>query len=136
MVSKYYRFKLITMKKIMLIEDDNDIADIVEIVLSSKYKVYAHRNGFGIVEALQKHLPDVILIFNNIGQKTAAGIIDEIKSSGILSIPPYILFSASPDIEAITKQIGAVSYLAKPFEFEQLYDCIKKALNLSVTATQ
>ena len=105
-------------------------------ILSSKYNVYAHRNSFGIVEALQQHLPDVILIDNNIGQKTAAGIIDEIKSSGILSVPPYILFSASPDIEAITKQIGAISYLAKPFEFEQLYDCIKKALNLSVTATQ
>jgi DNA-binding NtrC family response regulator len=120
----------------MLIEDDNDIADVVEIILSSKYNVYTHRNCIGIVEALQQHLPDVLLIDNNIGQKTAAEIIDEIKSSGILSIPPYILFSASPDIESITKQIGAVSYLAKPFEFEQLYDCIKNALNLSATATQ
>lgn len=120
----------------MLIEDDNDIADIVEIILSSKYNVYTHRNCIGIVEALQQQLPDVLLIDNYMGQKTAAMIIDEIKSSGILSIPPYILFSASPDIDTIAKQIGAVSYLAKPFEFEQLYDCIKNALNVTATATQ
>ena len=72
MVSKYDHFKLITMKKIMLIEDDNDIAEVVEIILSSKYNVYVHRNGFGIVEALQQHLPDVILIDNSVGQKIAA----------------------------------------------------------------
>lgn len=120
----------------MLIEDDNDIADVVELILSSKYEVYVHRNGFGVVKALQQHLPDVLLIDNSVGQKTAAEIIDEIKSSSLLSIPPYILFSAHPDIEAITKQIGAIDYLAKPFEFQQLYDCLKKALNLSDTAKQ
>ena len=120
----------------MLIEDDDDIADIVEIILSSKYKVYTHRKCIGIIEALQQHLPDVLLIDNQMGQKTAAIIIEEIKSSGNLSMPPYILFSASPDIESIAKQIGAVSYLAKPFEFQQLYDCIKNALNLTAKATQ
>ena len=119
----------------MLIEDDDDIADVVEIILSSNYKVYTHKNGFGIVKALQQQLPDVILIDNSVGQKTAADIIGEIKSSGILPIPPYVLFSAHPNIEAITKQIGAVGYLAKPFEIEQLYTCIEKALNLSATGT-
>jgi len=123
------------MKKIMLIEDDNDIADVVEIILSSNYKVYTHKNGLGIVKALLQHVPDVILIDNSVGQKTAADIIGEIKSSGILPIPPYVLFSAHPNIEAITKQIGAVGYLAKPFEIEQLYTCIEKALNLSATGT-
>jgi DNA-binding NtrC family response regulator len=123
------------MKKIMLIEDDEDIADLVDIILSSKYKVKIHKNGFGIIKVLQQYLPDVILIDNSVGQKTAADIISEIKSSCILPIPPYILFSAHPNIEAITKQIGAVGYLAKPFEIEQLYTCIEKALDLSAAGT-
>jgi FixJ family two-component response regulator len=37
-----------------------------------------------------------------------------------------ILFSAHQEIESIAKQIGAVDFIAKPFELEDLHNCMSR----------
>ena len=116
------------MKKILIVEDDHDIGDIAEMVLSARYYTLVKRDTLHLTEVLKQFMPDVILIDNFIGQKDAKEIIEEIKSDGLILDIPLILFSAHQDIETIATQIGAVDFIAKPFELEELQQCVSRVL--------
>ncbi|AMR33569.1 hypothetical protein A0256_20140 [Mucilaginibacter sp. PAMC 26640] len=116
------------MKKIFVIEDDKDIADFLEIALCERYTVLAKRNGTNLLPVLTQFMPDLILIDNQIGQRNASEILDEIRSADYSLKIPLILFSGHPDIAAIAIKLKADAYLAKPFNLVDLYSCIAAVL--------
>lgn len=108
----------------MVIEDDPDIADIMDIALSDKYQVEVKTDGYDITAKIKSFSPDLIMLDNYIGQKQASDIVDEINSQVEYRTIPTVLFSGHNDIRQIAININATAYLPKPFALDELYDCI------------
>ena len=121
------------MKKILIIEDDEDILNIISIALGSKYMLLLIKDTNNLLEKMQNFLPDLIITDNFTGQKVAAEIINEIKSENRFSNIPVILFSGHPDIEKLSLEIAAFACISKPFSLKDLNVCIETVLaSLSV----
>lgn len=117
------------MKKILVIEDDQDIADIVEMALADKYIVQTQTDNNLILDSFREFKPDLILVDNQIGQRYATEIVSEIKRTNDYNNVPFVLFSGHEDIRRIASEIEANAYLPKPFALVDLYKCIDVVLS-------
>ncbi len=116
------------MKKILIIEDDADTADILILALAKRYRLSMINNTINLMEKMNDFLPDLIITDNFVGQKVAAEIIKEIRSEDRFSHIPVILFSAHPDIHKLSIEIAAAAYINKPFTLQYLNSSIEKVL--------
>jgi len=115
-------------KRILVIEDDQDIADIVELALTEKYIVKTQTDNDAIMSSMEGFTPDLIMLDNQLGQKHAPEIVKQIKSIDAYKNIPFVLFSGHHDIKRIATEIDADGYLAKPFSLVDLYSCIDLVL--------
>ena len=116
------------MKKILVIEDDQDIAEIVEMALEGKYDVKSETDSRKVLTIFETFQPDMVLIDNQLGQMQAVDVIVEIKKLSVYKTIPFVLFSGHEDIRRIAAEIKATAYLAKPFALNDLYACIEDVL--------
>ena len=116
------------MKKILIIEDDQDIAEIVAMALEGKHEVKFETDNQKILAVFNSFQPDLIIIDNQLSQKQAGDVIAEIKNLGVYKDIPFVLFSGHHDIQQVAAEINATAYLAKPFALNDLYACIDKVL--------
>ena len=114
------------MKKIFIVEDDEDITDILTIALGKKYSLAITNDTNNLLERMGDFLPDLIITDNFVGQKVASEIMKEIRSEHRFSNIPVILFSGHPDIEKLSEEIEANAYVSKPFTLQELHSCIEK----------
>jgi DNA-binding response OmpR family regulator len=114
------------MKKILIIEDDDDILEVVSFVLSD--------NGFEIVKS--KHIitvnqviimaPQLILLDHFLGDSLGDNFCLELKLHSETRHVPIVLFSAANGLEEIAKNNCADAYIAKPFDMEDLLIIVNK----------
>ena len=116
-------------KKIIIFDDDEDILSICSYILEEQgWEVFTFTDCNNIIEKVSRVLPDVILMDNWIPD--AGGIIatQTLKKSEELKNIPVIYFSANSDIQILASNAGAQTYLAKPFDLEELEKVISKVL--------
>lgn len=114
------------MKKLLIAEDDVDMANILQIALASKYQLKIVHNSRDIFTALESFIPDILLLDNFIGQAKASDVIRDIRALKECNNIPFILFSGHHDIEKIASKLKAGAFLPKPFKLAELYACLKK----------
>jgi DNA-binding response OmpR family regulator len=116
-------------KKIVIFDDDEDILSICSYILEEQgWEVYTFTDCNNIVEKVAGISPDVILMDNWIPD--AGGIIatQTLKKDDQLKNIPVVYFSANSDIQLLADHAGAETYLAKPFDLEELERVIKTVL--------
>jgi len=113
-------FKLNCLKKILVIEDDQDIAEIVEMALNHKYEIKTETDNRLILQAFDDFTPDLIVVDNYIGQMQANEVMQNIKNVSAYKNIPFVLFSGHHDIQRIAVEIAASGYIAKPFNLVDL----------------
>lgn len=120
------------MKKVLVIEDDAPLCWLLEKILSSKYEVFIMNDGMEAWSWLtdNHHLPD--LIISDLKMPTLDGIelLENLSNSGIFKNIPVIIVSGYEDT-AKRKQcldLGAFTYLVKPFEPQSLMTEVERAL--------
>jgi DNA-binding response OmpR family regulator len=119
------------MKKILYIEDDPDMAFIIEMALEDKFEVMILNDADDVSKKTDLFAPDLILIDNYIGTVQAAEVIEVIKTSKRSKNVPFVLCSAHADVKGVAKKIAANGYIGKPFELKDLYQVIDSVLNQS-----
>ncbi len=108
-------------KRILICDDDTDILSICTYILEEQgWEVHTRTHCNDIVEAVEEIQPTVILMDNWIPD--AGGIVatQTIKAADNLKSIPIIYFSANNDIRTLAKQAGADTFLAKPFDINEL----------------
>ncbi len=110
--------------KILVIEDDRSISELIEIQLSiSGYDVVTASNG---KEGLEKLSKDIDLVILDIMMPVMNGyeVLEHIKET------PTIILSAKDQLDDKMKgfHLGADDYLAKPFELMELLMRVKAVL--------
>ncbi|MDB5089811.1 MAG: response regulator [Mucilaginibacter sp.] len=116
-------------KKIIIFDDDEDILSICSFILEEQgWKVNAFPDCNNIIEKVSNIMPDVILMDNWIPDDGGIIATQKLKQNESLKGIPIIYFSANSDIELLANHAGAETYLAKPFDLEELERVINTVL--------
>ncbi len=108
-------------RKIIIFDDDEDILAICNYILKEQgWDVYTFTDCNNITDKVTEIMPDVILMDNWIPD--AGGIIatQTLKKDEALKDIPVVYFSANSDIQLLANHAGAETYLAKPFDLDEL----------------
>ena len=109
-------------KKILVVDDDTDILEIVDIILNSKgYQVVTHTTGLKVPEIVITYNPDLVLLDIQLPGKLGTDICSELKA--ISDHPPIVLFSANAKKEEAVK-CKANGFIKKPFEMTNFLETI------------
>lgn len=118
------------MKKILVIEDEEDILNLVKIILEiSGYEVMVAHDGYQGLE-LVKNNPDLIILDLMMPGMTGWEYLDKIRSEGFSNIPVIILTANAQmsTIEtAINKKVD--DCLVKPFDKGDLLEKVNAILS-------
>jgi two-component system response regulator VicR len=115
-------------KRILVIDDDEDILEILNIVFQEEgYDVVLSNTGEA-AEHIQVIHPDLILLDVRIEGSSKKGneICAELKQQYNQKKMPIILVSAETDLEMLANECGADFYITKPFDIFQLVDHVKR----------
>ncbi|MFD0795275.1 response regulator [Mucilaginibacter litoreus] len=116
-------------KTIVIFDDDEDILSICSYILEEQgWQVHTFTDCNNITDKVSAISPDVILMDNWIPD--AGGIIatQTLKKDEVLKNIPVVYFSANSDIQLLADHAGAETYLAKPFDLEELEKVINSVL--------
>jgi two-component system cell cycle response regulator DivK len=116
-------------KKIIIFDDDEDILSICTYILQEQgWDVRTYTNCNNIVDKVTEVSPNVILMDNWIPDEGGIIATQVLKNHNELKGIPVIYFSANSDIQLLADHAGAESYLAKPFDLEELERVINNVL--------
>ena len=103
------------MKKIMIVEDDNTIANELKLLLnSSDYEAVILNNFSNAKEEILNSNPDLILMDINIPYLTGELLLKEIRKTS--SVPVIMVTSKETEVdEVISYSYGADDYVTKPY---------------------
>jgi two-component system sensor histidine kinase ChiS len=111
-----------TGKKLLVIDDSDQIRWFLQHVFNKEYQILEARNGEEGVQVAFKEVPDVILCDIMMPVKDGLQTCREIKANQITSQIPFILLTAKVESEDVIAGIeaGADDYITKPFDVEVL----------------
>lgn len=109
-----------TKKKIMIIEDDAGIADVLRTVIEMYGYAVVSVSSNSVVEDVRNNLPDLLLLDIWMGERDGREICRHLKNQSGTRHIPIIMVSATRDLEKSAEDSGADDFLEKPFEIEDL----------------
>jgi len=118
-------------KKVLIIEDNNDIREnVVEILQLAGYTVFDANNGKTGVELAVKHLPDIILCDIMMPELDGYGVLYMLNKNPDIATTPFIFLTAKAERVDLRKgmEMGADDYLTKPFDDMELLNAIESRL--------
>lgn len=114
-------------KKVLIFDDDEDILAICTYILEEQgWEVSTFSNCNNVIEKVESIMPEVIFMDNWIPDSGGIVATQAIKQQERLKHIPVIYFSANNDIKTLAKQAGADSFLAKPFDLEELENIVNQ----------
>lgn len=108
------------MKKILVIENDIDILDLVGFVLEDKGVEVIESQARMPIEKIVERQPNLVLLDYYLDDGYGKEICLEIKNNPLTKHIPVILFSAMTGLEEAAKESCADAFIAKPFDIDDL----------------
>jgi len=114
------------MKKVIVIEDEVDIAELIELHLEDlDCKAELYHNGREGYEAVLRNNPDLIILDVNLPEMNGLDICRRLRADKI-NVPILMLTARSEEIDKILGlETGADDYLTKPFGVRELIARVK-----------
>lgn len=120
----------IIMKKLLIVDDSEDLLDAMEIILSQKgYAVKTLSGWDNIYKEVIDFDPDLVIIDIFLGGKDGREICKGLRNSIVSKYLCIMVFSASPKALENYQAFGADGYLEKPFGINNLLEKIELVLN-------
>jgi two-component system sensor histidine kinase/response regulator len=118
----------------IMIVDDNpaNLRLLEEMLLKEGHEVRSFPLGRLAMAAAAKHPPDLILLDINMPEMNGFEVCERLKSNAELSSIPVIFLSALNETQDKVKAFrsGAVDYISKPFQFEEVQARVETHLKL------
>ncbi len=115
----------------MLIEDEEDIASLIKLQAElCGYKLHVEVDGLNGYRAVERELPDLVILDIMLPGLNGFDVCRKIKSSPNLKhIPVVILTAKDQELDVVLGlELGADDYVAKPFSPKILFSRIKVVL--------
>jgi len=111
--------------RVLVVDDELAIRDVVSDALQLEgYPVATAANGFEALEILEHERPKVILLDMRMPLLDGWGFARELKLRGIQV--PIVVLTAAQNARRWADEIGAASYLAKPFDLNDLLAIVER----------
>lgn len=120
------------MKKILIIDDDNDILEALKFLLEDAgYSVQTTNDGNYIEELIDNSelLPNLIILDVLLSGMDGRNIARRLKDEKTTKHIPILMISAHPPAQNSLKEYGADDFLAKPFDIEQLLEKVAQHIS-------
>ena len=115
---------------VLVVDDDPDILEALSEILEAEgYSVARARNGH---DALERLTPPPRLVLLDLMMPVMDGweFARRLRQRGdAASKVPIIVLSADRNVSAKAREIGAVGYLAKPFELGDLLQLVRQTMD-------
>lgn len=117
-------------KRILVLDDDQNILDIVSFILTEDgYEVQTVSTGEEVFSLIRQFDPDLVLMDVMLGNMDGRVICKDLKQSNETYHLPVILISGTHDLADSLNQIGAPNdFIPKPFDLEVLLSKVKAQL--------
>ncbi len=119
------------MKKILLIEDDLDLYELLKYNLEKAgFRFVGSNTGKGAVELCVKERPDLILLDIMLPDSSGLEICTRVRNHAELAPTPIVFITArATEADRITGlELGANDYVVKPFSIRELVTRVKVQL--------
>jgi len=119
------------MKKILIIEDDENIANAEKLILEGDYEVHVANEGDTGFEIAKKVAPDLIILDLMLPNRGGYDVCYNIRLEQNLKNTKILMVTALNQQVDKSKgvMVGTDAYLTKPFEAEDLLSNVSKLLN-------
>ena len=117
-------------KRILVIDDDTDILEILDIVFKQEgYEVFLSETG-NEADNIKEIQPDLVLLDLQlrVSGRNGADICAKIKGQPETQNIPIILVSSEDNIAQISDECGANAYISKPFKMSHLLNSVNQIL--------
>ncbi|RPI05311.1 MAG: response regulator [Ignavibacteriae bacterium] len=118
-------------KHILVIDDEPSWLKITSHILQHKgYDVLTAGSGAEALNALATFQPDIIFSDVRMPDMNGFDLVDHLKRNPATSSTPVVFFSAIDDYDArkVARTLGAVDYLIKPFNEDEVSSVLSKHL--------
>jgi len=119
-------------RRVIYIEDDQEMIDLVRLILSRKgYEVIGANSGREGLDLIRKIIPDLILLDLMMPEMDGWEVYQQVKADESTRAIPVIVITAKA--QSIDKVLGlhiakVEDYIAKPFSPQDLLDSVAKVL--------
>lgn len=122
------------MKRILVIDDDNDLRGLVETALRGRgYEVLTATGGEKGIAIASRELPDLVLCDVNMAPLDGYATLSALRRERTTATIPFILMTGRADQVGMRQgmELGANDYLPKPFSLEDLYAAVETRLKMA-----
>jgi len=118
--------------RVLIVEDEPDIAAVLEGILRKRYRVEVARDGREGVAKVHALHPDLVVMDVFLPHLDGLDAVISLKASSDTADIPVILVSAQVGVADRVRalNLGAVDYLAKPFHASELLQRAERALSV------
>lgn len=116
----------------LIIDDSDDMVDFLESHFISKYDVLTAHDGIEALDILSKCDVGIIISDWMMPHMDGAELCRRVRRNPLTSHIPFILLTAKTDDDSKVEgmDVGADSYIEKPFSIDYLEACIRNILQL------
>ncbi len=127
--------KDISQCNILIVDDTKTNIDILVKVLGDRYRLAVVLDGNSAIEYAENYIPDLILLDIMMPGIDGYGVIRRLKSNAYTKHIPVIFISALSEMKNKSDgfKLGAVDYIIKPFEIEEVQARVKTHLQLTLS---
>jgi DNA-binding response OmpR family regulator len=117
-----------TRRRILIVEDDPAIAELLTKTLARFYDARVVGDGAEAVPTASVYRPDLILLDVNLQNKDGFAVAQAMKGAPGLGKIPIIFLTAQDRSLDVVKgiQVGAKHYITKPFKLDDVLNKVKK----------
>jgi DNA-binding response OmpR family regulator len=118
-------------KKIVLIDDNVSFVDVISrFLVTKKFEVFTAYDGTEGIRIVSKYMPDLILLDIMMPGISGYEVCKRLKKEEKTKHIPIIFLTVRSRPEDIKKgfELGAASYITKPFNYPELMEGINKVL--------
>ncbi len=122
------------MKRILLVEDEADLINILDVVLSEEgYQVTQMRSAEEALEFCRVGTPDLIISDIKMGAMDGMTMFEQMRTMSKLHDIPFIFISATADAiwAARAKSLGAAAFFTKPFDVDEVLQTVRSLVPAS-----
>ena len=127
------------MARVLLVDDDPDITFAISTLLKrEKIAVFTHNSGFGLLNAVRKHRPDLVVLdlsMPGLSGEAALSVLRDVGSSYYLNTR-VVFYSGHPNeiLEQAAARCGADGFISKSQSAPEVVAKIRNFLDATPTA--
>ncbi len=118
---------------ILVVDDDQSIADLIaEVLTEESYTVRACLTLADARALIAEHRPDLVLLDLHMPGETGHTLVYDLTTDGLADVSIILMTADAQAVHTLSMR-GIDFYLPKPFDLDELIDCVAKHIRRNCT---